>query len=426
VEQSLENPATYATGATGPSQPAPPVAEAVGGGMFRAAIAERLFRSATAKLPLIVRYPDGRVEGAGSGRSPVMVLHDPGGFFRRLGSSRLIGFGESYQAGEWDSDRLADVLAVFAAELPRLVPAPLQALRRIRDERRPRSEANSLRGARRNIERHYDLSDEMFELFLDETMTYSAALFPQNDFGTPVGGFDMLAEAQCRKVDRLLERCGVGPGTLLLEIGSGWGTLALRAAARGAEVTTITLSSNQHAAVRRRADATGLGDLVDVRLQDYRDVRGQYDAVVSVEMIEAVGREHWHAYFGALRRLTAPGGRIGLQAITMPHDRMLAASGTQTWITKYIFPGGLIPSQAAIRSESQAAGLHKLDEFSFGRHYAHTLRLWRERFTERREAVAALGFDETFRRTWELYLAYSEAGFTAGYLDVHQVVFGVD
>jgi hypothetical protein len=131
---------------------------------------------------------------------------------------------------------------------------------------------------------------------------------------------------------------------------------------QGADVTTITLSSNQHAACCRRADAAGVGDLVDVRLLDYRDVRGQYDAVVSVEMFEAVGREHWPAYFGALRRLTAPGGRIRLRAITMPHDRMLAAAGTQTWIPKYTFPGGLIPSQAAIRSESQAAGLHKFDE----------------------------------------------------------------
>jgi len=145
-----------------------------------------------------------------------------------------------------------------------------------------------------------------------------------------------------------------------------------------------------------------------------------------VEMIEAVGREHWPAYFSALRRLTAAGGRIGLQAITMPHQRMLAAAGSQTWITKYIFPGGIIPSQTAIRSESQAAGLHELHEFSFGRHYARTLRLWRERFAEQREGVAALGFDETFRRTWELYLAYSEAGFAAGYLDVHQMVFGID
>ncbi|MEY9856921.1 cyclopropane fatty-acyl-phospholipid synthase-like methyltransferase [Catenulispora sp. GAS73] len=164
------------------------------------------------------------------------------------------------------------------------------------------------------IERHYDLSDELFALFLDETMTYSAALFPRDDLGLPVGGFDVLAEAQCRKLDRLLDLCDVGSRTRLLEIGSGWGSLALRAASRGARVTTITLSSNQQYAVRRRAAAAGLGDLVDVRLIDYRDARGQYDAVVSVEMIEAVGREHWPAYFSALRRLTAPGGRIGLQA----------------------------------------------------------------------------------------------------------------
>ncbi|MEZ0111051.1 cyclopropane-fatty-acyl-phospholipid synthase [Catenulispora sp. EB89] len=430
MEQSLDTPAV--TRSAGPSESAPLAAVAAGvgrGGPVRAKVAEWLFRSATAKLPLLVRYPDGRTEGAGHHRSratPVMVLHDPRSFFRRLGASRLIGFGESYQAGEWDSPELAELLTVFAAELPRLVPAPLQTLRRAFDQRRPRSEANSPRGARRNIERHYDLSDELFALFLDETMTYSAALFQHDALGLPVGGFDVLAEAQCRKLDRLLDRCGVGDRTRLLEIGSGWGSLALRAASRGARVTTITLSSNQQDTVRRRAAAAGLGDLVDVRLMDYRDARGQYDAVVSVEMIEAVGREHWPAYFSALRRLTAPGGRIGLQAITMPHQRMLAAAGSQTWITKHIFPGGIIPSRAAIRSESQTAGLHQLHEFAFGSDYAHTLRLWRDRFAERRESVAALGFDETFRRTWELYLAYSEAGFAAGYLDVHQMVFGID
>ena len=424
MEQSLDNPAVSITPAR---QSAPfAVEDQPGGGLLRAKLAERLFRSATARLPLTIRYPDGRVEGAGRDRCPVMVVHDPRGFFHRLGTARLIGFGESYQAGEWDSTQLAELLAVFAAELTRLVPAPLQTLRRAFDLRRPGSAANSLRGARRNIEHHYDLSDELFELFLDETTTYSAALFRQNPLGRPEGGFATLADAQCRKIDRLLDLCGVGLGTRLLEIGSGWGSLALRAAARGAQVTTITLSSNQHDAVRRRADAAGLGGLVDVRLMDYRAVQEHYDAVVSVEMIEAVGREHWPTYFRALRRLTAPGGRIGLQAITMPHERMVAAAGSQTWITKHIFPGGIIPSQTAIDSESQAAGLHKLHEFSFGRHYAHTLRLWRDRFSEQREAVAALGFDETFRRTWELYLAYSEAGFAAGYLDVHQMVFATD
>ncbi|GAA1966164.1 class I SAM-dependent methyltransferase [Catenulispora subtropica] len=422
MEQSLQDP---------PQRTAGPAATASRnstphGGPLRAAIAERLFRSATSKLPLTVRYPDGHTEGGGHDRSPLMVLHDPRTFFHRLGSSRLIGFGESYQAGEWDSPALAELLTVFAAELPNLIPAPLQAVRRAFEPRRPRSEANSLRGARRNIERHYDLSDDLFELFLDVSMTYSAALFEQDAAGDPVGGFETLADAQCRKIDRLLEWCGVGPGTRLLEVGGGWGSLALRAAARGARVTTITLSSNQRAAVRDRVDSAGLGGLVDVQLTDYRAVQGRYDAVVSVEMIEAVGREHWPDYFAALRRLTASGGRIGLQAITMPHERMVAAAASQTWITKHIFPGGLIPSLTAIRTHARSAGFRELDDFRFGQHYAHTLRLWRNRFAEHLEAVAALGFDGTFQRTWELYLAYSEAGFAAGYLDVHQMVFGID
>ncbi|PRH81016.1 hypothetical protein C6N75_01075, partial [Streptomyces solincola] len=264
--------------------------------------------------------------------------------------------------------------------------------------------------------RHYDLSNELFEEFLDPTMTYSSAVF-----GSLPARPEELPAAQTRKIDRLLDLAGVGEGTRLLEIGTGWGELALRAAARGAHVTTITLSTEQRdLALRRIADA-GHADRVDVRLCDYREVEGAYDAVVSVEMIEAVGAEFWPAYFATLRDRLAPGGTVALQAITMPHERMLNTSRTHTWISKYVFPGGLIPSREAVVREAARAGLKVTADHGYGEHYAETLRLWRERFAERAAEVRQLGFDTVFQRMWELYLAYSEAGFRARYLDVRQI-----
>jgi cyclopropane-fatty-acyl-phospholipid synthase len=372
-----------------------------------------------------------------------MTVHRPEAFYRRVGAGGLIGFGESYQAGEWDSEDLARLLAVFATHVETLVPAGLQKLRRLHGVRRPRTENETARDAQDNISRHYDLSNEMFALFLDPTMTYSSALFerdpreqpeqlttaPRHDLALPdmrdgAPGVEQLREAQQRKIDRLLDLTGVGPGTRVLEIGSGWGELATRAATRGAQVRTITLSERQLEYTAQRARREGLSDRVQVELRDYRDTEGKYDAVLSVEMIEAVGTEHWPLYFGALARLLNPGGRIGLQAITMPHDRMRATARTQTWITKYIFPGGMIPSMTAIRDNAARFGLHVVDDLAFGLHYARTLGLWGERLMANAGRLGTLGFDETFRRTWRLYLAYSEAGFASGYLDVHQLVLG--
>ena len=183
---------------------------------------------------------------------------------------------------------------------------------------------------------------------------------------------------------------------------------------------TVTLSQNQRTRAEQRARQAGLDRRVRVELLDYRDLHGTYDAVLSVEMIEAVGHEHWPEYFQTLARLLVPGGRVGLQAITMPHDRMLATADTHTWITKYIFPGGLIPSVQAIEDCSRQAGLRVQDDLAFGPHYAQTLRLWRERFLGHTEQIGELGFDQAFRRAWDLYLAYCQAGFASGYLDVHQ------
>jgi len=214
----------------------------------------------------------------------------------------------------------------------------------------------------------------------------------------------------------------VGPGCRVLEVGTGWGELAIRAARRGARVRTITISREQRALAARRVAEAGLAGQVSVELRDYRDVDGEFDAICSVEMLEAVGERYWDAYFAALDAHLAPGGRIGLQTITMPHDRMLATRHTYTWIHKYIFPGGLLPSVTAIENGlTQATRLRITGREDFGAHYAETLRIWRERFRARADEVTSLGFDEVFNRMWNFYLCYSEAGFRAGYIGVSQL-----
>jgi cyclopropane-fatty-acyl-phospholipid synthase len=379
----------------------------------RARIAEALFRHAVRTIPVRVEFPNGRVLGAGGKDAPVMRLHRPGDFFRRLGADAKIGFGEAYMAGDWTSPEVADLLTPFAARMATLVPPRLQALRQFAERTQPEVEDNDLAGSRENIHRHYDLSNDLFSIFLDDTLTYSSAWFdaPEQD----------LVDAQLRKIDGVLDLAGVGADTHVLEIGTGWGALAIRAASRGARVTTLTLSAEQKTLAEQRIQQAGVADRVRVLLRDYREAQGSYDAVVSVEMIEAVGQGYWPTYFATLDRLLRPGGRIGLQAITMPHDRMLVTANSYTWIHKYVFPGGLIPSVEAIEDAvAQHTGLRIVRDRAFGQDYALTLRLWRRRFLDRWQEVAALGFDETFRRMWKFYLAYSEAGFRAGYLDVHQ------
>jgi len=214
----------------------------------------------------------------------------------------------------------------------------------------------------------------------------------------------------------------VGIGTRLLEIGTGWGELAIRAAARGARVHSVTLSEEQLALARQRVAAAGFADRVTIELCDYRAVTGEYDAVISVEMIEAVGEAFWPTYFRTIDRVLAPGGAVGIQAITMPHDRMLASRQTYTWMHKYVFPGGLLPSVEAVHTAVANTSMRVVDDFAFGHGYAETLRLWRERFSQHSGEVCRLGFDPIFRRMWTFYLAYCEAGFRSRYLDVHQFV----
>ena len=380
---------------------------------LRVAAANAFMRRAALRCGVQVRFPDGTVSGSAAG--PVMSIRNYHALASRLATSGEIGFGEAYMAGDWDSPDLVDLLEAILRRIWTVVPRPLAVLRRLVKRPNPHHQDNDLDGARRNVAHHYDLSNELFAQFLDETMTYSAALFKLES--------DSLAVAQGRKVERLLDATGVGPGVRLLEIGTGWGELAIRAACRGAQVTTITLSHQQAELTRSRVAAAGLERRVEVREQDYRQVTGRFDAIISVEMIEAVGRSWWPTYFQSLDQHLAAGGRVGLQSILMDHHRMLDASGSWTWTRKYVYPGGVIPSQTAIETGlARHTTLRVVDCYHFGASYARTLREWRERFSQHRDQLLRLGFDPAFQRMWNYYLAQSQAAFQAGYLDVGQLI----
>ena len=413
-----------------------------------AAVAKRLFRAAVGRLAVtVVEEPTGRRLGQGG---PTMRLHRPDEFYARLGRDGLIGFGESYLTGAWDTDDLAGFLTVPAARMATLVPDSLQRARAFVTPRMPGHQRSTEANSQANISHHYDLSNDLFALFLDETLSYSSGLFDTSTTSVAAGpgsvgdhlvatppepadspdpalhGAD-FAEAQGRKIERLLDEAGVTSGSRVLEIGTGWGELAIRAARRGATVHTITLSVEQLELAEKRIAAAGFSDRVTVELMDYRALAATgatYDAVVSVEMIEAVGHEFWGTYFRTIDAVLAPGGRVSIQAITMPHDRMLATRGGHTWINKWIFPGGFLPSVEVIDEVTRdETSLRLVDQLEMGSHYAETLRRWDRRFLAQRDAVLALGFDDLFMRVWHFYLAYSQAGFASGYLNVSQLTF---
>jgi cyclopropane-fatty-acyl-phospholipid synthase len=414
----------------GQRAPAPPRAG------VRAAVARRLFERAVARLPLTVVAPGGARSHAGPPGAPVMRIHRDA-FFHRLGAAGRIGFAEAYMAGDWTADDLAGVLTAFASRLSALVPRPLAGLRGLYEPRLPTADRNTIAGAAANIRRHYDLSNDLFALFLDPTMTYSCAIFEPGD---------SLADAQLRKLEavcamlelgpdeaqehrleRVCRALELGPDDHLLEIGSGWGSLAIHAATtRGCRVTTATISPEQLELARRRVAMAGLDDRVEVILRDYRELRGRYSKLASVEMFEAVGEQYWPAFFATCDRLLAPGGRMALQTITMPHARYRTTRRTYGWIHKYVFPGGLIPSLEAIDGACRTTALRVRERVEIGRHYAPTLRAWRERFLAQRERVRDLGFTAEFVRMWELYLAYCEAGFATGALGDAQLLLARD
>ena len=411
-----------------------------------AAISRKIFQVAAARLGIAViipnsdawpvdpgtDLPEAAVRGAGIG-GPTIVLHRPDEFFRRIGTDGLIGFGEGFQTGAWSSPDLGHLLTVMASEITTLVPDWMQSMRRFYVARAPHFHRNTVTQTRSNIAHHYDLSNDLFRTFLDPTLSYSSALFDTpvadrhgfSEAAPPSGVSTLdLEQAQGRKIERLLDLAGVGAGARVLEIGTGWGELAIRAARRGATVVSVTLSREQKALADERIAAAGYADACDVRLQDYRQVSGTYDAVLSVEMIEAVGHEYWQTYFEKIDSVLVPGGKAAIQAITMPHDRMLATKYTYTWINKYIFPGGFLPSVRVIEEITRAhTALRVTDRLSFGRHYAATLELWDRAFLAHRESVRDLGFDEVFERMWHFYLQYSRGGFASGYIDVNQITF---
>jgi cyclopropane-fatty-acyl-phospholipid synthase len=278
-----------------------------------------------------------------------------------------------------------------------------------------RARRNTVAGSRRNIEAHYDLGNDFYRLFLDETMSYSSAVFASPD--------QSLADAQRNKLRVIAERAGLRGGEHVLEIGSGWGGFALYAAGElGCRVTTITVSPAQHRLATERIAAAGLADRVSVELRDYRDIRGTYDAIVSIEMLEAVGADYYATFFEVCDRALVPGGRMSLQVITFPDVAYEPQRRGANWIQTYIFPGGLLPSLAVIERSLHRTHLLVRDVEDIAPSYVLTLRAWRAAFLGQREAVLALGFDERFIRMWDYYLSISEAGFATGVTQDLQVV----
>jgi cyclopropane-fatty-acyl-phospholipid synthase len=325
-----------------------------------------------------------------------------------------IGFAESFIAGDWTTPDLTTLLKLFIAnrdEIERVVYGSWwgSLLHRVRHL----FNRNSRTGSKKNIHAHYDLGNEFYRLWLDPTMNYSSAWFEGDANGD-------LVQAQWAKVRRALRECEVKPGDRVLEIGCGWGALAESAARDfGATVTGVTLSSEQLAWGQQRLRDAGLPG--ELRFQDYRDIDdGPFDAICSIEMFEAVGREYWDGYFDTLKRNLKPGGKACIQSITIRDDLFDRYVKSTDFIQQYIFPGGLLPSPSAFREAAAKAGLRVVNELSFGTDYAETLKRWRERFLAEDTRVRRLGFDTRFMRIWEFYLGYCEAAFAMGNTGVMQ------
>lgn len=366
---------------------------------------------------LAVELPDGHQVRVGHG---ALVAHwrvrDHAVFEAALARGD-IGLAEAWMDEQWDTDDLSALLTLLSSNREVLGRAVYgRALKLLAARLWHVLRANTRRGSRRNIEAHYDLGNDFYRLWLDETMTYSAAVFASDD--------DTLAEAQRRKYRRILDRLDVRPGQTILEIGCGWGGFAEVAATEyGCHVHGLTLSPAQLAFARERAQQGGFDDRARFELCDYRDVGGQFDHVVSIEMIEAVGERYWPVYFSRIAELLKPGGRCVIQAITIA-DKLFGRYRRGTdFIQRYIFPGGMLPSPAMVARHAGAVGLKSTGDFAFGRDYARTLAIWHERFNACDGEVRAQGFPERFMRMWRFYLSYCEAGFTTGDIDVHHYQF---
>ena len=379
-------------------------------------VVRRLSHITTGCLQL--RCPDGselRFGTADSGPHARLVVHDAS-FFVGILTGGEIAAGEAYVRQAWDSPDLVQLTRLLMANESVLeAPSPLTALSALVERIRHVLRRNSVTNARHNIAAHYDLSNQLFATFLDRTMTYSSAVFASAD--------DSLEQAQEEKYRRLAELAGVRPEHHVLEIGCGWGGFAEFAASTiGCRVTAITLSEEQATHARQRIARAGLADRVEIRIQDYRHVEGQFDAVVSIEMLEAVGHQYLPTFFATIDRLLAAAGRAAVQVITFPEQGYTRYRTGSDWIRKYIFPGGHLPSlHAMVEATGRHTGLGIRTVHDIGRHYAETLRRWRKAFHANLEQVRALGFDERFVRMWELYLATCEGLFASGKLATLQL-----
>jgi cyclopropane-fatty-acyl-phospholipid synthase len=398
-----------------PASPADPPARAGSPIFFRIAcqIAARIKIGA-----LRFVLPDGRELRFAGAIDPhqegVIVVRDYA-FARRSVLGGDIGFFESYAAGEWDSPSVPDVLYVFARNADHVRDAfraaPVIALV---DRLRHQLRRNTRAGARRNIMAHYDLGNSFYEKWLDRTMTYSSARFGPEARD--------LSAAQTNKSRTLARSIALGEGDRLLEIGSGWGGFAEFAAREcGARVTGLTISPAQLDYARRRIFREGLAERVEFKLLDYRDATGAYDKIASIEMFEAVGREYWPIYFRKIRDLLKPGGAAGVQTITIADRFFDRYSRSTDFIKRYVFPGGMLPSKQALMKEISRAGLVWQGAAAFGEDYATTLAEWRRRFLAAWDDIRALGFDDKFKKLWQYYLSYCEAGFRAATTDVMQI-----
>ncbi|MDW5441060.1 cyclopropane-fatty-acyl-phospholipid synthase family protein [Polaromonas sp. SM01] len=369
---------------------------------------------------LHVQLPDGSLRHFGSGEAPVasLRLHNWQACSAALKSGD-IGFAESYIAGDWTTHNLSELLGVLIRNRQEVEDVVYGTwLGRLAYRVKHLLNRNTKTKSQKNIHAHYDLGNAFYALWLDGTMNYSSAIF-----ATPETS---MQDAQDAKVRRALRLSGVKAGDRVLEIGCGWGALAEMAATEfKASVVGVTLSTEQLAWAQQRLANLGAADKADLRLQDYRDigkttVEEPFDALCSIEMVEAVGREYWPDYFQTVARLLKPGGRACIQSIVIADELFERYITSTDFIQQYIFPGGCLPCPKEFRAQANAAGLEVVDEFSFGQDYARTLKLWRDQFMAQESRVLQLGFDKRFVRIWEFYLAYCEAAFTQANTDVVQ------
>ncbi len=354
-----------------------------------------------------------QLTGAEPGPAGHILIDRPTALLRRLALGGSVGFAEGYLAGDWSSNDLTPLLWVLAANESAVSPGEPGGLPRFLGRLRHTLNANTRRGSRRNIAYHYDLGNDFYRLWLDAGMTYSAAVFAHAG--------EELEAAQERKYARMLELTGAQPGQHVLEIGCGWGGFALHAARRGLRVSGITLSREQLDWATRRLQDAGRAAQARLRYLDYRELEGRFDHIVSIEMFEAVGEAYWPTYLRKLRDCLGPGGRAALQVITIAGEAFAAYRRQADFVQRYIFPGGMLPSVDAFDRAAAAAGLRVVRREFGGQDYAETLTRWQNAFVRRALALREMGFDERFQRMWRYYLAYCEAGFRSGRIDLMRV-----